>query len=66
MIQYEDDCVGCPQGCIDCGRRHTAHLYCDKCGDEFQPEELYDVEGEQLCGECILMQYRTVAQMWYG
>lgn len=61
MIQYEDDCVGCPQGCTKCGRDHTPHFYCDKCGEEFQPEALYDVDGEMLCDECALLQYKTVA-----
>lgn len=61
MIQYENECIDCPTFCMDCGRKHVPHFFCDKCGEEFQPEALYDVEGEMLCGECALLQYKTVA-----
>lgn len=62
MIRYENDCVGCPQGCINCGRKHTPHFYCDKCGEEFEPEALYDYDGEMVCANCLLNKYDTVAQ----
>ena len=61
MIRYEDDCVGCPQGCIACGRRHTPHLYCDHCGEE--AEELYKwgADGEDhLCEYCLLNKFSKV------
>ena len=61
MVEYEDDCVGCPQGCINCGRRETPHWYCDECGEEFDPEDLYDVEGDMVCEECILSQYEKIS-----
>ena len=63
MIRYENDCVGCPQGCINCGRRSVQHLYCDKCDEEYDAEDLYDVDGEMLCIDCIKMQYRTIADV---
>ena len=69
MIKIEDDCVGCPQGCIHCGRKHTPHFYCDKCGEEFEPEALYDYDDEMLCTECLLSNFDTVAQnpeKWEG
>jgi len=51
----EDMCVGpCPQGCINCGRKHTVIYTCDSCGDEFDPDDLYDDDGDMLCGPCIL------------
>ena len=35
LYEMESDCVGCPQGCINCGRREkTPHLedfVCDCC-----------------------------------
>ena len=63
MIRYENDCVGiCPQGCINCGRKHLAHFYCDECKGEFAPEELYDFDGDMLCTECLLLKFDTVAQ----
>lgn len=48
-----EDCVGCPQGCGGCGRKHrsVAHLYCDDCNKEF--ETLYKYDGDQLCKSCL-------------
>lgn len=66
MVKIENDCVGpCPQGCMGsrCPKRRTPHFYCDKCGEEFQPEELYDVDGEMLCDDCTLSLYKTLAQV---
>ena len=51
MIKYENECVGCPQGCIHCGRDKTQHLYCDRCGED--SEELYVFDGEELCEDCL-------------
>lgn len=52
MIKRENDCVGCPMGCISCGRKKVPHLYCDCCGEE--ADELYDVHGDQFCKDCTL------------
>lgn len=52
MIEIENDCVGCPQGCIRCGRKKVPHFYCDYCGEEC--DDLYDVRGDQFCKECTL------------
>lgn len=52
MVRVENDCVGCPQGCINCGRKHVEHFYCDKCGEEDTLYESYN--GEQLCRECLI------------
>lgn len=62
MLRFEDDCVGCPQGCIHCGRKHTPYFYCDKCGGSFEPEALYDYDDEMLCADCLLANFDTVAQ----
>ena len=51
MVKIENDCVGCPQGCINCGRKYVEHYYCDECGDE---AKLYEVEGMQLCRDCVV------------
>ena len=51
MIKYENECVGCPQGCIHCGRDKTQHLYCDRCGED--SEELFIFDGEELCEDCL-------------
>ena len=51
MIKFENECVGCPQGCVHCGRDKTQHLYCDRCGED--SEELYVFDGEELCEDCL-------------
>jgi DNA-directed RNA polymerase subunit RPC12/RpoP len=63
MIRYEDDCVGCPQGCVHCGRDHSPHYYCDECGDEFSPDELYDVDDRMLCAECALDTFKKISNL---
>lgn len=54
MIQYEDECVGCPAelGCLgdSCKYKNVPHYFCDECGDE---EELYYYDGRELCLHCI-------------
>lgn len=56
MIKYENECVGCPKemGCLGniCPYKNIKRLYCDKCGEDC--EELYNVDGEELCEECLL------------
>ena len=51
MIKFENECVGCPQGCIHCGRDKTQHLYCERCGED--SEELFIFDGEELCEDCL-------------
>lgn len=62
----EDECVGCPpnMGCLgsSCPNKNVKRYYCDKCGGDFDPEELLVVDGEDICVDCILKEYRTVAQ----
>lgn len=62
MIRYEDQCVGCPHeiGCLgsSCPYVHVPLLICDACGEEVY--ELYWVDGEQLCKECVLKQFEMV------
>lgn len=49
-FRIEDNCVGCPMGCINCGRRHQHVYYCDHCED--YTDELYEYEGQELCWDC--------------
>lgn len=62
MIVYNDECVGCPAeiGCIgdSCPQRTVPHFYCDECGDEV--DELRELDGEQLCRECLLVRFPLV------
>ena len=36
----------------NCPNREVPHLYCDRCDADC--EELYDVDGEELCEDCLL------------
>lgn len=52
--EIDNDCVGCPQGCVHCGRDVDRKIYfCDECGTTIgYGEDLYIYEGEELCWEC--------------
>ena len=51
-IVFENQCVGCPQGCIDCGRRRVPVMICDDCGDP-ESELWYAEDGKMYCKYCI-------------
>ena len=53
MVAYENDCVDCPQGCMDCGRKSHPVLICDECGSE-ESELYYAPDGKQYCNLCVL------------
>lgn len=65
-IKYEDECVGCPPelGCLGsaCSKRNVPHYYCDgeDCGEEFHPTELYHVDDQMLCVDCLVKQFEKV------
>lgn len=52
MIEYRNECVGCPQGCINCGKKKVKVFVCDDCGDEVQ-ELWYGNDGNMYCKYCI-------------
>lgn len=62
MIRYENHCCACAvpgYPCIgsSCPNRNIPVYYCDKCGDEIDGD-VYDVEGEELCEECLKEMFR--------
>lgn len=66
MVMIENECNGCATEnypCIGdaCPNRNVKHYYCDgECGEEFPPSELYDFDGDMLCGECLLKKFEKV------
>ena len=64
MRTVEDECVDCGLPCIgsSCPNRKITRFYCDRCGEEFEPDELYDFDGEDFCKECLLEQLQTVEE----
>lgn len=65
MRTVTDECVGCTSmglpcmGSI-CPNRNVVRYYCDRCGDEFDSNQLYQHEGEEVCAECILKDFERI------
>lgn len=60
-LKTENNCVGCPQGCINCGRgKHEAldALVCDYCGNEV--DALYKYDGDQVCASCLCGDFEKI------
>lgn len=57
MIKFIDECVGCPpeRGCLgnECPNMNIPVLVCDECGCEPDEMYLYDIDGKQICLECL-------------
>ena len=71
MIKFIDECVGCPpeRGCLGeaCPNRNIPVLVCDHCGEEPDELYLYDVDGEQLCSECLKEHFEKITyDNWYN
>lgn len=65
MKDYINECVGCtsmglPCRGDSCPHRNIPVWFCDECQDQVDPSELYDVDGEDVCEECLLKRYETV------
>jgi hypothetical protein len=61
MVQIENHCVGCAvpsYPCMgeSCPRRNVEVHYCDRCNEEI--EEVFLVDGEELCEECLKNEFR--------
>ena len=61
MLKYENHCCQCATPAFPC----IGHLcpfvkvavhYCDKCEEEI--DEIYDVDDEELCEECLKDKFR--------
>ena len=56
-LWHENECVGCPKemGCLGdgCPNRNVPHYSCDECGEEFEREDLWDVDGKMMCRDCL-------------
>ena len=61
MVKIENHCCGCdvpgyPCRGILCPLRRVEVHYCDRCGEELT--EIYDVDDEELCEECLKDEFR--------
>ena len=62
MVKYENHCCGCaapgyPCMGASCPNRNVKVYYCDKCKSELDPEEIYEVDDEHFCAECLLEKF---------
>lgn len=58
MLKYENHCCDCATDLFPCrGNRcprvNVPVYYCDKCGVEIEPGEVFEFNGEDLCSECL-------------
>lgn len=60
MIKYENHCCSCAvpgYPCLgsSCDLLNVPVHYCDnpKCGAELPDDEIYEVDGDELCEECL-------------
>lgn len=63
MVKIENHCCGCATEsypCLGdrCPLRKVAVTYCDHCKEEIDAEEVYSVDGEDLCEECLKKQFK--------
>lgn len=61
MIEYRDECVGCPKemGCVGsyCPYLNVPHKYCDRCGEEIVRNEYSSIDYDDLCKDCYTELY---------
>lgn len=61
MVKYENHCCDCatpayPCRGSECPLTKVPVHYCDKC--ECEIEEIYEVDGEELCEDCLKELFR--------
>ena len=61
MLKVENRCCECATPgypCLGatCPNRNVEVYYCDECGEEL--EEIYEVDGEELCEDCLKDMFR--------
>ena len=65
MVKYENHCCDCAtpgypcMGAI-CPLTHVEVHYCDGCDPRCEDplDEIYDVDGDELCEECLKERFR--------
>ena len=64
MVKYENHCRGCavpgyPCRGDACSLVNVEVHYCDKCHEEIVQDEIYDVDGEELCEDCLKERFKV-------
>lgn len=57
MVKIENRCCDCaspgyPCRGSSCPLRRVEVFYCDRCDMEIDPDEVFHVDGEDLCKDC--------------
>lgn len=50
----DNNCVGCPQGCIHCGRGDFQYYECDGCGNTSFDVKIYKHTNGTYCAKCLV------------
>ena len=63
MVKIENHCCDCsvpayPCRGSSCPNRTVEVTYCDHCDAEIAPGDIYKVDGEDLCEECLKDMFR--------
>lgn len=63
MVKIENHCCDCavpgyPCRGDSCELRRVPVHYCDKCGYDIPDGEIYEVDGEELCEDCLKEMFR--------
>ena len=63
MVKIVNECCDCATAaypCLgeSCEKRHSKHLFCNRCGEEV--DKLFVVHGEQVCLECLPEMFETI------
>lgn len=50
-------------GCMECQEPdHEEEIFvCADCGEEIDPDDVYEVDGDKLCRDCLCDRYRISA-----
>ena len=63
MVKIENQCCNCSTPAYPCRGdgcllRKVEVTYCDHCDEEIPPGEIFNVDGEDLCEECLKEMFR--------
>lgn len=61
IYEKDNDCVGCPQGCVNCGRgsyKNPIAIECEKCGEKC--DEIYRTSDGDYCQDCLTEVFKKV------
>ena len=64
MLKYNNYCCDCavpgyPCRGSSCPNLNVPVYYCDECGDEID-DDIFDVDGEELCEDCLKDMFRRI------